>query len=103
MNALALGMGAGLAAAGGVLLGPIFLVYPEVGLLPVVKAFVIIVLGGMGSIYGSIIGSILLGLIESLGAVFIQIGYRDVYGFSLLIVVLLLRPTGLFGAIGRRV
>ncbi len=103
MNALALGIGAALAGAGGVLLGPIFLVYPEMGLLPVVKAFVIIVLGGMGSIYGSIIGSVLLGLIESLGAVFINVSYRDVYGFLVLIIVLLIRPAGLFGAIERRV
>ncbi|RMF94214.1 MAG: branched-chain amino acid ABC transporter permease [Nitrospinota bacterium] len=103
MNALALGIGAALAAAGGALLGPIFLVYPEMGLLPVVKAFVIIVLGGMGSIPGSIIGSVLLGLIESLGAVFIHVSYRDVYGFIILIVVLLIRPAGLFGAIERRV
>ena len=97
MNLYAMGLSGMLAAAAGALIAPIFLVYPDVGAVPVVKAFVIIVLGGMGSIPGSILGAVLLGLVESLGSVYIAVAYRDVYAFLVLIVVLLFRPYGLFG------
>ena len=83
-------------------LPPIFLVYPDVGVVPVVKAFVIIVLGGMGSIPGAVVAALLLGLVESLGSVFISVAYRDVYSFLVLVAVLLVRPYGLFGQWERR-
>ncbi|MFQ5827677.1 MAG: branched-chain amino acid ABC transporter permease [Candidatus Methylomirabilia bacterium] len=97
MNLVAMGLAGGLAAAAGALIAPIFLVYPDVGSVPVVKAFVVIVLGGMGSIPGAILGGLILGLVESLGSVYLAVSYRDVYAFLVLMLVLLIRPYGLFG------
>lgn len=102
MNVCAMGLSAMLAAAAGALIAPMFLVYPDVGAVPVVKAYVVIVLGGMGSIPGSIIGAVLLGLVESLGSAYLAVSYRDVYAFLVLILVLLVRPHGLFGERERR-
>ena len=102
MNVYAMGLSGMLAAAAGALIAPIFLVYPDVGSVPVVKAFVVIVLGGMGSIPGTIVGALLLGLVESLGSVYISVSYRDVYAFLVLMLVLLFRPYGLFGQRERR-
>ncbi|MEE8303574.1 MAG: branched-chain amino acid ABC transporter permease, partial [Candidatus Tectomicrobia bacterium] len=102
MNLFAMGLSGMLAAAAGALIAPIFLVYPDVGAVPVVKAFVVIVLGGMGSIAGSILGALLLGVVESLGSVYIAVAYRDVYAFLVLMLVLLFRPYGLFGQRERR-
>lgn len=102
MNAWALALAATLAAAAGALLAPVFLVYPDVGTVPVVKAYVVIVLGGMGSIPGAVVGALLLGLVESLGAAYLAVAYRDVYAFLVLMLVLLLRPHGLFGERERR-
>ena len=102
MNVVAIGLAGMLAAAAGSLLGPIFLIYPDVGTVPVIKAFVIIVLGGMGSIPGAVIAAILLGVIESLGSIYISVAYRDVYSFLVLILVLVVRPHGIFGQRERR-
>jgi branched-chain amino acid transport system permease protein len=102
MNLLAFGIGVALAGGAGGLIGPIFLISPVMGILPGIKSFVIIVLGGMGSIKGAIIGSLLLGEIESLGSVFFLdptrgLAYKNAFGVLLLAIVLLLKPTGLFG------
>src|ERR671923_665048 len=97
LDMVAFGVGVALAAAAGALLAPDFLVYPENGAISTFKGFEIIVIGGLGSIAGSVVGGVLLGVIEALGSVFISAAYRDLYGFVLLVVVLLIRPTGLFG------
>lgn len=102
MNLLTFGAGSALAAAGGALIGPIFLIFPTMGAMPVIKAFVIIVLGGMGSIKGTIIASLLLGEAESLGSVLFPdltrgLAYKNAFGLLFLAVVLLVKPTGLFG------
>jgi branched-chain amino acid transport system permease protein len=102
MNMTAVALAGLLAGAAGALLSPIFLVYPDVGVVPVVKAFVILVLGGMGSIPGAVAAALILGLVESLGSVYISLAYRDVYSFLVLIAVLLIRPYGLFGQKERR-
>ncbi|MGD2206134.1 MAG: branched-chain amino acid ABC transporter permease, partial [Anaerolineae bacterium] len=68
MNSVAFALGAGLAAMAGALLAPSFSVTPDVGAVPSIRSYVIIVLGGMGSIQGSILGGIMIGLVESLGA-----------------------------------
>src|SRR6202023_112219 len=68
MYTIAFGLSAALAGGAGALIAPIFALSPDMGELPGVQAFIIIVLGGMGSVGGSIIGGVLLGLIESLGA-----------------------------------
>ncbi len=97
LDMIAFGVGVALAAAAGALLAPDFLVYPENGAISTFKGFEIIVIGGLGSIAGSVVGGLLLGVLEALGSVFISSAYRDLYGFVLLILVLVLRPTGLFG------
>ncbi len=97
LDEIAFGIGVGLAATAGALLAPVFLVWAESGSVPTMKGFEIIVIGGLGSIPGSIIAALLLGLIESLGSVFISPAYRDLFGFAFLIVVLIFRPTGLMG------
>ena len=102
MNLLAFGIGVALAGGAGALIGPIFLISPVMGILPGIKSFVIIVLGGMGSIKGAIIGSLLLGQMESLGSVFLLdptrgLAYKNAFGVLLLAIILLLKPTGLFG------
>ncbi len=102
MNAYAMALSGMLAAAAGALIAPIFLVYPDVGAVPAIKSFVVIVLGGMGSIPGSILGALILGIVESLGSVYLAVSYRDVYAFLVLILVLLVRPYGLFGQRERR-
>jgi len=97
LDMVAFGVGVALAAAAGALLAPDFLVYPENGAISTFKGFEIIVIGGLGSIPGSIVGGVLLGVIEALGSVFLSAAYKDLYGFLLLIVLLVVRPTGLFG------
>ena len=97
LDMLAFGVGVALAAAAGALLAPDFLVYPENGAISTFKGFEIIVIGGLGSILGSVVGGVLLGVIEALGSVFISPNYKDLYGFLLLIALLVFRPTGLFG------
>ena len=102
MNVIAMTLAGLLAGAAGALLAPVFLVYPDVGQIPVIKAFVIIVLGGMGSIPGAVVAALILGVVESLGSVYISVAYRDVFAFLVLIGVLLFRPHGLFGQKERR-
>lgn len=92
-----LAIAGGLAALSGSLLSPIFHVFPDVGTFPAIKSFIIVVMGGMGSLLGSILGGLILGVFESLSAVYISLVYKDAFGFLLLIVTLLVRPWGLFG------
>ncbi len=94
------GLGTALAGAAGVLLAPSLYLYPTVGELLIVKCFVIVVLGGLGSVPGAIAGGILLGVVESAGAVYVSSTYKDGIGFVLFLAVLLYRPSGLFG-VGR--
>jgi branched-chain amino acid transport system permease protein len=89
-------MGSALAAAAGALLGPVFLVTPTMGDLAALKAFAIVILGGLGNITGATIGGFILAFVEEIGAGYISSGYRDAMGFLIIIVVLLFKPTGLF-------
>jgi len=91
-------LGSALAAAAGILVGlsnP--KIDPLMGLLPGLKAFVAAVLGGIGSIPGAMVGGLLLGIVETLVAGYVSSTYRDAIAFVILIVILLYRPTGLFG------
>ena len=89
-------LGAGLAATAGAVIGTIFLVYPDMGELAAMKAFVVVIMGGMGSFMGAIFGGLILGVAEAIGAGFISSGYKDAIGFILVISILMFKPSGLF-------
>jgi branched-chain amino acid transport system permease protein len=91
-------VGSGLAAVAGVMVAAYYgLVNYFIGYIAGIKAFTAAVLGGIGSIPGAMFGGILLGLVESLGASYVSSEYKDAYAFVILIVILLVRPGGLFG------
>lgn len=92
-----------LAALAGALLAPLINPAPDVGAFPAIKSYVIVVLGGMGSIWGGMAAALLLGVLESFFAVYVSYDYRDAFGLLILILVLLFRPQGLFGEKGREV
>jgi branched-chain amino acid transport system permease protein len=90
-------IGSAMAAAAGMLYGICFNVQPLMGLMPGLKAFIAAVLGGIGSVPGAMLGGILLGMTEALVAAFGGSMYRDAVAFIILILILLIRPTGLLG------
>jgi branched-chain amino acid transport system permease protein len=89
-------IGSSLAAAAGALLGPVYVISPQMGNIASLKAFAIVILGGLGSIGGATIGGFILAFAEEMGAGYVSSGYRDAMGFLLIIAVLLFKPTGLF-------
>ena len=98
--ALTFAIGSGLAAIAGVLLCSAYpSLMPTTGSMPGIKAFVAAVFGGIGSIPGAMIGGILLGVIEIFGRAYISSQMADAIVFAVLIVVLLVKPTGLFGKV----
>jgi branched-chain amino acid transport system permease protein len=97
MAIITFALGTALACGAGVLLAPSLYLYPTVGEILVAKCFVIVVLGGLGSVPGAIAGGVLLGVVESLGAVYVSVPYKDAIGFVIFLLVLLFRPSGLFG------
>ncbi len=103
IHGLVFGIGVVLAMTAGMVLSPLLFAIPTIGHTYTLKAFVVIVLGGMGSIPGAIAGGLLLGVVEFLGASYFSSGYRDAYGLVAFLLILLLRPQGLFGRAVRRV
>ncbi len=101
MISLIFGLACGLAAAAGVLIGPMQSVQVEMGYLMLMKAFAAAVVGGFGSLPGAIVGGLLVGIFENLGAAYISPNHKDIYAFLLLILVLMIRPSGLFGVDAR--
>jgi branched-chain amino acid transport system permease protein len=93
------GLAAACAAVGGVLVGLTFDFTPTTGLTYLLTGFAVVVLGGLGSVKGTLFGAILLGVVESVGAAFFGDGYRDLIGFVAFLIVLSLRPQGLFGRV----
>lgn len=94
---LAFGIGAALAGAAGALVSPTYYIYPQVGAAFTLKAFVVVVLGGMGSVVGATLGGILIGVSESLAAAYLGSGVKELLVYLLFLVVLLVRPAGLLG------
>ncbi|RJQ49594.1 MAG: branched-chain amino acid ABC transporter permease [Nitrospiraceae bacterium] len=91
-------IGSGLAAVAGLMVAMYYgLVNYSIGYIAGIKAFTAAVLGGIGSIPGAMIGGLMLGLIESLGASYLSSEYKDAYAFVVLILILLVKPTGLLG------
>ncbi len=98
---LTFGIGSALAAAGGVLYG---IAYPQInpfmGIMPGLKAFVAAVLGGIGNIPGAMLGAVIMGVVETTTSAFVSSTMRDAIAFSILIIVLIVKPTGLLGKKG---
>ena len=94
---LTFGISSALAALAATMLAPLFLINPWMGIPPQLKAFIVVVLGGLGSFEGAILGGFLLGTIESLAIVFLSSEWKDVVSFLVLILILIIRPSGFFG------
>ena len=101
---LAFGLGGALAGGAGALVGPIYSLSPSMGLLPDTQAFAIVILGGMGSVGGSIIAGLMIGVAESMFVALFpdpsrSLTYAQAFSLLVLMLVLLFRPTGLFGRV----
>jgi branched-chain amino acid transport system permease protein len=94
---IVMGLSAAIAAAAGVLVAPFQSVIPGMGLLPLVKAFAIVIVGGLGSIPGSIVGALLLGYSETIVAFKASIEWSQIVSVAAVLIVLIVRPAGFFG------
>jgi len=97
LYAVAFGIGSGVVGVAGSLVAPFLYVAPDVGDVFNILAFIVVVLGGMGSFLGALLGGFLVGLAESLGAALLPGSLKQLPIFALFVVVLLVRPAGLFG------
>jgi branched-chain amino acid transport system permease protein len=97
IHRLTFGIASALAAAGGALIAVIVAIQPEMGQIWTFKSFLVIVLGGAGNYPGALLGGMLLGLVEQLAALFLTTQLSEVVAYVLLVLVLLVRPTGLLG------
>lgn len=97
MISLIFGTACALGAAAGVLIAPINYVQVQMGIGILIKAFAAAVVGGFGSLPGAVLGGLLVGVVESLGAGYVSGTYKDIYAFILLIVVLMVKPSGILG------
>lgn len=96
MSYLTFIIGYGLTGIGGALVAPTALVGSSMGLTPIIKSFIVVALGGLGSVTGAIMGGLILGLGENFGAAYISSMYKDLFSFALFLGVLLLMPQGLY-------
>ncbi len=97
MISMIFGIACALGGAAGILIAPINYVQVQMGIGVLIKAFAAAVVGGFGSLPGAVLGGLLVGVVESLGAAFISGTYKDVYAFILLIVVMMVKPSGILG------
>jgi branched-chain amino acid transport system permease protein len=97
MSMLAFGIGAALAGVAGSLIAPTYYIFPQVGHAFTLKSFVIVVMGGMGSVVGAMLGGVLIGLTESLAALYLASGLKECVVFVLFLLLLVFRPAGLLG------
>lgn len=95
--AIVFGLGAGLAGAAGSLLSMSYSINPSMGDPFIIKAFVVCVLGGLGSVEGALVGGLVYGVVESFGSQYIGSGYQDAVALAVLLLVLIVRPTGILG------
>lgn len=93
---LTFGLSAVLAAVAGSLIAPLVLVFPAMGEIVILKAFVIVIIGGMGSVPGAIVGGYILALAEVMAGTYVAFAFSELIAFALLVLVLVVRPTGLF-------
>ena len=91
------GAGAALAALGGVLLAPITLLYPDMGVWVLIRGFAAMTLGGFGTLHGAVLGGLILGVVELVLGAYVSTAFIDISAYVVVIAVLLLRPDGLFG------
>jgi len=96
LNSLIWGISAGVAALAGVLLAPITFVHVNMGFIGL-KAFPAAVIGGFGSLPGALVGGVIIGVVESLSGVYLPEGFKDIAAYVLLLIVLVVKPTGIFG------
>ncbi|MFQ3574775.1 MAG: branched-chain amino acid ABC transporter permease [Thermodesulfovibrionales bacterium] len=101
ISMLTFGIGLVLAGIAGAILSPIFYIYPFVGSNFVIKAFTIVVLGGMGSVTGALIGGLLLGVSEALASTFLEYSMKDIIAFVIFLSVLIFKPSGILGGKSR--
>ena len=101
VHALTFALGAACAAMGGVLIGTAFSFTPGTGATYLLVSFAVVVLGGVGNIFGTLVAGIAMGLLQSVGAVLLGDGYRDLVGLVLFLLVLALRPQGITASGGR--
>ena len=101
MYPLVIGIGVALAAVAGALMAPVFSVSPSIGSTPLLKAFIVVILGGLGSIPGAALASLLLGVVESAANTFMSSSMSDMLLFGFVILMLIFRPSGLLGKSGR--
>jgi branched-chain amino acid transport system permease protein len=97
MSVIAFGLGTALAGTAGALFSPTYYIFPQVGGPFTLKAFVIVVLGGMGSIVGATLGGIIVGATESLAAVYVSSGLKELFVYVLFLLIMLFKPSGLLG------
>ncbi len=97
MGTLTFIMASMMGALAGVLVAPIYFVSLDMGFTLGLKAFIATIIGAWGSLPGAIIGGLIIGVVETFGAVYISSVYKDVFAFALLIVFLIIRPQGIFG------
>jgi branched-chain amino acid transport system permease protein len=91
------GIGSACAGVAGTAITPFFPIYPYVGDIFVLTAYVVVVLGGMGSVFGAFIGGLIIGMADSIGAMILPGSMKSVLSFVIFILILLFKPTGLFG------
>ena len=99
MYGIIFAISASLAAVAGGLIGSLYVVEPTMGLGPAMKSFIIVILGGMGSVVGALVGALILGYGETFTALFGSASYQDLVGYIILVLVLLFKPNGLFGGV----
>lgn len=99
---ISFGLGSALSAAAGSLISSFFYIYPTMGMVPVLKAFVVTIFGGLGSIPGAFFGGFVIGIAECLAAAYVSSAYKDAVGYIIMVAILILMPSGLKGLFGRR-